>query len=135
MIIGYESYPVKQVVAIGRVTDEQDGEKICFEKVEDLSSPIDYAVLKDCPELGNMEYFTNQQGSLFKLSKNEYDFIVGLICEKNAIFSSIDADKKYTKKEFLEEVYMSEAKYDRLVSVLKRKKNIILQGAPGVGKT
>ncbi len=82
-----------------------------------------------------MEYFTNQQGSLFKLSKNEYDFIVGLICEKNAIFSSIDADKKYTKKEFLEEVYMSEAKYDRLVSVLKRKKNIILQGAPGVGKT
>ena len=28
-----------------------------------------------------------------------------------------------------------EAKYDRLAAVLKKKKNIILQGAPGVGKT
>ena len=33
------------------------------------------------------------------------------------------------------EVYMTEAKYDRLAAVLKKKKNIILQGAPGVGKT
>ena len=30
---------------------------------------------------------------------------------------------------------MTEAKYDRLAAVLKKKKNIILQGAPGVGKT
>ena len=41
----------------------------------------------------------------------------------------------YTKVDFLEEVYMDEGKYDRLVSVLTKKKNIILQGAPGVGKT
>ncbi len=41
----------------------------------------------------------------------------------------------YGKKEFLEEVYIPEAKYDRMVSVLLKKKNIILQGAPGVGKT
>ncbi len=42
---------------------------------------------------------------------------------------------KYSKEDFLEEVFMSEKKYDRIVSVLKKKKNIILQGAPGVGKT
>ena len=30
---------------------------------------------------------------------------------------------------------MTESKYDTLVAVLKNKKNIILQGAPGVGKT
>lgn len=41
----------------------------------------------------------------------------------------------YTKEDFLEEVYMSEDDYGRLVAVLKRKKNLILQGAPGVGKT
>ena len=28
-------------------------------------------------------------------------------------------------------VYMTEAKYERLAAVLKKKKNIILQGAPG----
>lgn len=44
-------------------------------------------------------------------------------------------NKKYGKKDFLAEVYMTGAKYDRLLNVLKRKKNIILQGAPGVGKT
>ena len=33
MIIGYESNPVKQIVAIGRVSAEQDGEKLFFEKV------------------------------------------------------------------------------------------------------
>lgn len=42
---------------------------------------------------------------------------------------------KYTKDDFLEEVYMSEDRYDRLVSLLRNKQNIILQGAPGVGKT
>lgn len=44
-------------------------------------------------------------------------------------------NKKYGKEDFLAEVYMTGAKYDRLLNVLKRKKNIILQGAPGVGKT
>ena len=44
-------------------------------------------------------------------------------------------NEKYGKEDFLAEVYMSGAKYDRLLNVLKRKKNIILQGAPGVGKT
>ena len=44
-------------------------------------------------------------------------------------------NKKYGKEDFLAEVYITGAKYDRLLNVLKRKKNIILQGAPGVGKT
>lgn len=41
----------------------------------------------------------------------------------------------YTADEFLNEVYMSETNYRLLVNLLKNKKNIIMQGAPGVGKT
>lgn len=41
----------------------------------------------------------------------------------------------YTKKEFLEEVYVSEEDYEILVKLLTNKKNLIVQGAPGVGKT
>lgn len=134
-IIGYESYPVKQVVAICKVTAEQDGEQIYFEKVEGLSAPIDYLTLKACPELARMEYFVNQQGSLFKLTKGEFDFIMDMIRENNPSAFSGQRTELYTKENFLEEVYMTEAKYNRLVSVLLRKKNIILQGAPGVGKT
>lgn len=44
MVIGYESTPVKQIVAILRVSAEQDGQKIYFEKVEGLSSPIVFDV-------------------------------------------------------------------------------------------
>ncbi len=134
MIIGYESTPVKQVVAIGCVSSEQDGERIFFEKVEGLSSPIDYATLKGCPELECMEYFQNPQGSLFKLTRGEYDFIVDLIREENPVATTASFDA-YTKSDFLNEVYMTEKRYENLVAVLQNKKNIILQGAPGVGKT
>ena len=134
MIIGYESNPVKQIVAIGRVSAEQDGEKLFFEKVEGLTSPIDYATLKECPELERMEYFQNPQGSLFKLTRGEYDFILDMIREENQVSTDAAIDA-YTKSDFLDEVYMTEKRYENLVAVLRNKKNIILQGAPGVGKT
>ena len=41
----------------------------------------------------------------------------------------------YTKEDFLKEVYITEKEYRTLVGLLHNKKNIILQGAPGVGKT
>ena len=134
MIIGYESNPVKQIVAIGRISAEQDGEKLFFEKIEGLTSPIDYTTLKECPELERMEYFQNPQGSLFKLTRGEYDFILDMIREENPITAEASIDA-YTKSNFLDEVYMSEKRYENLMAVLRNKKNIILQGAPGVGKT
>ncbi|MCR4645436.1 MAG: AAA family ATPase [Oscillospiraceae bacterium] len=44
-------------------------------------------------------------------------------------------DHKYTKKGFLNDVFITESEYDKLRTLVLRKKNIILQGAPGVGKT
>ena len=41
----------------------------------------------------------------------------------------------YSPQDFLEEVYIPAQKYNQMVSRLARKKNIILQGAPGVGKS
>lgn len=41
----------------------------------------------------------------------------------------------YGKADFLQEVYLPEERYDRLRSLLARKKNVILAGPPGVGKT
>lgn len=42
---------------------------------------------------------------------------------------------EYGKTDFLNEVFMTEARYDRLASLVMRKKNVILAGPPGVGKT
>lgn len=136
LIIGYESNPVKQIVALCRIIKENDGESLFFEKVEGFTSPIDYATLKDAPELEKMEYFINPQGSLFKLTKGEYDFIMDIIREENQV-TPIGGEEleTYSKEDFLSEVYMASEKYDTLKGLLFNKKNVILQGAPGVGKT
>ena len=41
----------------------------------------------------------------------------------------------YSAEDFLEDVYMQDDEYNTLVNLIRTKKNIILQGAPGVGKT
>ena len=134
LIIGYESTPVKQVVAIAKITAEQDGDQITFEKLEGLIYPIDYKTLKEYAELKEMQFFTNSHGSLFKLTKDEYNFILDIIREENPITTKKKVES-YSKEKLLDEVYMNENNYDMLTSVLKNKKNIILQGPPGVGKT
>lgn len=41
----------------------------------------------------------------------------------------------YDAENFLEEVFMDEDSYETLVGLVRNKRNVILQGAPGVGKT
>ena len=45
------------------------------------------------------------------------------------------ADPPYSTEQFLKDVYMDRAAYETLVNLVRKKKNVILQGAPGVGKT
>lgn len=134
VVIGYEANPVKKIVAICEITQAND-EKISFSKKEGLSVPIEYSELKECPELEKMEFFVQPNGSLFKLTKEEYDFIMDIIRAENPVRSVINTADKYTKVDFLNEVFMSEGRYGVLEVLLRNKKNIILQGAPGVGKT
>ena len=62
----------------------------------------------------------------------------------NALFESDEIDDveaeevsypSYSKEKFLDEVFMDADSYDTLVGLVLNKKNVILQGAPGVGKT
>ena len=135
LVIGYESNPVKKVVALARITQENDGNSVYFEKTEGLGVPISYEDLKEIPELDHMEYFQNPQGSLFKLTKGEYDLILDLIREENPLPEKTEQFDTYTKEDFLSEVYMTGDNYDILKNILLKKQNVILQGAPGVGKT
>ena len=41
----------------------------------------------------------------------------------------------YCKDDFLQKVFMTESQYDQLVALVQTKKNVILQGPPGVGKS
>lgn len=48
---------------------------------------------------------------------------------------SVEENEPYTKGDFLSEVFIDEDQLGKLQSVLQNKKNLILKGAPGVGKT
>jgi len=133
-LICYESSPTKQIVALGIISKSAIDNQIYFKKTETLLSPIDYSTLKDIPELAGMEYFINPNGSLFKLTEVEYEAIMDLVRETNPASQNEEFDK-YTDSDFLKDVYMSSDKLHSMKSLLERKKNIILQGAPGVGKT
>lgn len=51
------------------------------------------------------------------------------------IFDDETDAENYTKEDFLKDVFISGEEYEILRALLEHKKNIILQGAPGVGKT
>lgn len=135
IVICYETTPVKKVTTIAQVSRANDGEKIWFKKIETLSEPVDYSVIKLNPALERMEFLVNPNGSFFSLTEQEFQAIMGIIRENNECESDTVDYTPYSRKDFLNEVYMDSDTYDELAELLKMKKNIILQGAPGVGKT
>ena len=83
-----------------------------------------------------------EQANRFFITLEEITKYTELCKEFDAAFDEtiVDPDSSpnndpYTKDEFLSEVFMDEDQYDRIKSVLKHKKNVMIQGPPGVGKT
>lgn len=141
LVIAYESSPVLQIVAIGRVVSETDGEVLYIRKIEELLSPVPYTAILNNPNLKESEPVMNRcQGSLFRLSEDEYEEIMRLIRRDNPEPVEDEEEETeeytfYTDEDFLNDVYMDMHQLQTLKSLLNRKKNLILQGAPGVGKT
>lgn len=55
--------------------------------------------------------------------------------ELTQVEEDTESFEPYTEDDFLQDVYMDEDRYHSLKHLLLTKKNVILQGAPGVGKT
>lgn len=134
-VICYESTPTKQILCIAEISKANDGKRIWFRKTETLNNPIDFEIIKNIPELQKMEYLVNSQGSFFKLTEEEYNIIMDIIRDANDNPIIVTNTTSYTEQDFLNEVFMSKEDYTNLRNQLLFKKNIILQGAPGVGKT
>jgi len=84
-------------------------------------------------ELEGSEPVRNNQGSLFRLTEREYEVIRSLIDDINV---DVHTDvKPYSKRTALAGLFLSEGELDGMLAALKEKKNIVLQGAPGVGKS
>lgn len=135
LVIGYETTPTKKVLAVFEVTqgvhiDDDDGkEKISFIIQKFLPSPLSYDTLRSMPQLINSEIIRNNQGSLFKLTKDEYHAILN-----KEVLSETDLID-YTIQDAENEIFLSKEELENIQNILEYKKNIILQGPPGVGKT
>jgi 5-methylcytosine-specific restriction enzyme B len=142
ILIGYESTPTKQVKGIWEISrplhQSERGEVIEFELVEKLEIPVFWNELSNNPGLRNCEVFINNQGSLFKLTEEEFDIIREVIDVKNIAQEAKLGSSEIRPYSFAgdpDKPFIKEADFLQAVELLKRKKNIILQGAPGVGKT
>ena len=103
----------------------------------------DYASLRDVEWTHKGHWTLNEMFAMKTLTDvTDYtDFVARL----NALFEDEEDETieeepaveypSYGKEDFLRDVYIDEAAYDTLVGVLSDKMNVILQGAPGVGKT
>lgn len=84
------------------------------------------AVTKTLTDITRYTDYVEKLEALFADSDSQEPAVVD---EPEVIYAS------YTADDFLQDVYMSEERYNTLTNLLLTKKNIILQGAPGVGKT
>lgn len=135
LVLGYETTPTKKAIAVFEITkslfiDEDDGEEkfsLIIQKF--LSAPVPYQFMKQMPELQNSEVMRNNQGTLYSLSKAEFQSILAY---GEACTDKLD---EYTFEQATQEIYKTELELKEIVEILEKKKNIILQGPPGTGKT
>lgn len=135
VVVGYETTPVKRIVALCEVSRAQDGEKLYFRKVRDLANQIPLAEIKADPVLSQCEFCRNPNGSFFKLTDEEYGRLEELFEEEDETSPLGRESESYSDPQFLSEVFVDAPDLETMKSLLKRKKNLILQGAPGTGKT
>lgn len=114
---------------------------VLSEFIYDETKPVGYKYYRKVvwTHKGEWEYSGNAVNKTLMDITKYTEYVNAL----NEIFHCEDAQKPqleeslptYTETDFLNDVYMEEERYVALKRLLLAKKNVILQGAPGVGKT
>lgn len=134
IVVAYEVEPSNEVLGLCICVQELQDERIILKKIDGLTDPVSRYNLETHIELANLEVFRYMQGTLFKLSKREFEVIYSMIRELNPK-KRYQFYEAYSKETFMKEVYFEDSDYEELANLLLSRKNIVLQGPPGVGKT
>jgi 5-methylcytosine-specific restriction protein B len=135
LVVGYETTPTKRVRAILEIMEaahvnEEDREVITLRVKEFVREELTLKQLQDMPELSNAEPLAAKMGSLYKLTPAEYRAIV-----LRAQRIKVPELPIYTLTQAEEDLFLTTSEIQHLETALRRKKNLIVQGPPGVGKT
>ena len=130
VLVGYLTTPEKRVAAEFRITkalhqDEEGTECIEFVKVKDYDEGPTYSQLQEHSEFS--ESTIGLQGSLFELTPTQFETLRDL--------AGGQSYPEYEVSDATENLFYDRADVEKWLSALQSKKNIILQGPPGVGKT
>lgn len=150
LVVGYETTPTKRIKAILEITEgvhstEEETEPeagtestkpdpkndiISLRVKEFVREELTLQQLKQMPELAKSEPLTSTMGSLYKLTPAQFEAIF-----KRAQRIEAPPLPPYTLAEAEQDLFLATADIQHLQAALKRKKNLIVQGPPGVGKT
>lgn len=125
---GMHSVIGRGVVTSEYIYDSEDPEypnirKVNWTNAGDWEHP-GQAVMKTLTDITSYTDYVAKLNALIDVNEDEDD-----------VEPEETAFPEYTPEKFLEEVYMDGDSYDTLVELIRMKRNVILQGAPGVGKT
>ena len=138
LIIGYETTPVKKVKALFEVT-KRVKDAFEFKIIEKFTHPVSWSELQNDEILKQSEVFINNQGSLFKLTSDEFDRLLEYVKKEPEDFQFFSPESEdnpaYSFEKDPEKPFIAPDIFHHIERLLIRKKNIILQGPPGVGKT
>jgi 5-methylcytosine-specific restriction protein B len=118
----------KGIVSGGYFYDEERKEyknvlNVNWVKIQEQEHP-GKAVAKRLTDITAYTDYVEKLNALYEVADDEED-----VEDEEKVFPI------YSEENFLSEVYMDGDSYDTLVELIRIKKNVILQGAPGVGKT
>ena len=85
LIIGYESTPTKQIVALCVCSWPSNGKAIGIRKVNQLRNPVCISEIETIPELQRMQFLKVRKGTLFAMTPSEYNIVYSIIRKHNNI--------------------------------------------------
>ena len=140
LVVGYETTPVKKALCLCRVSRDNDGQSLYFEKIRDFAEPVPYGEMKQDEVLADSQFMKQPNGSLFKLTHEQFERVLELAGEDDGPAMPVSDAEPYADDDFLHnadtgKVYVTADELATMKRLLEHKRNLILQGAPGTGKT
>ena len=160
-VIGQKGFTC--VVALFVVSRENNGTDVEYTKITNIQDPfLTRDELLAVPTTNNIVGNGKNRGSFKDITKGQFTTIISMMIQKGVLTlanfqtainsipsligvsssqsttasTSVQSSTTYDETDFCKEVYgFDSTRYQELKVLLETKKNIILQGAPGVGKT
>lgn len=135
LVIGYETTPTKRVKVLLEITEpahanEEEEEIITLRVKEFVREELTREQLLAMPELAQCEALAGGMGSLFKLMPTEFAAIIARA--QRVVAPPLPP---YSLAQAEQDLFLPTDQILHLQAALRRKKNLIVQGPPGVGKT